>query len=220
MDATPISIPRSLRVVNLALLLLAAALMVAAACTEAAPTVDRATLWMDTVKHGEFVQQVRGAGSLEETDSGDLKAVLRIPEARTFDLEAGLRSTVEVGDTMVEGVLATLDSEIRDGTLAVEVQLTGELPSGVRPGLSIDGRIDIRTFTDVLYVAKPAYAHSNSQMGLFRLVDGGGFAERVAVQLGPSSVNLIQVIDGLDEGDEIILSDMSRFDVVDRVRLR
>ncbi len=105
--------------------------------------------------------------------------------------------------------------------MTVDIKLLmDKLPPGARPQLSVDGTVEIQRLSNVLYVGKPAYGQSNSQVGLFKVVEDGQYAVRVIVQLGLGSVNLIEVIQGLDEGDEVILSDMSRWDSVDRVRLR
>ena len=116
-----------------------------------------------------------------------------------------------------------MDRVIREGTLTVTLEFTDELPRNTRPGLSIDGTIDIRSIGEALYVGKPAYGRSNSTIGLFKIVenaDGTREAIRVVVRLDIASVNLITIDSGLEEGDQIILSDMSRWDSVDRVRLR
>ena len=210
------------RFVNGSLLLLAVSLIVAGACSPAMPTVDRSTLWMDTVKHGDMVREVRGAGRLNRTEAGEWGAVLRIPETQTFDLEIGQPVRIDLRVAVVGGRVAELSDIISQGTLDVLVELTGELPENTRPGLSVDGTIEIETLTDVLYVGKPAYSRAGATAALFKVLSNGenrAEAVRVPVQFGPSSVNLIVVQDGLEEGDEIILSDMSRYDVVDRVRL-
>jgi multidrug efflux pump subunit AcrA (membrane-fusion protein) len=114
-----------------------------------------------------------------------------------------------------------LDGEFRQGTLRVTVDITEELPEGVRTGLSVDGQIEVQTVPDVLYVGRPAYAKSNSEAALFKIVENGEReAVRVPVQFGLGSVNMIVVDEGLEEGDTIILSDMSRWDAADRVRLQ
>jgi len=102
----------------------------------------------------------------------------------------------------------------------VTIELLGDLPEGSRPGLSIDAKIDVKTIEDVLYVGKPAFGQAGAEVGLFKIVEDGAAAVRVHVALGASSVNLIEVVSGLEEGDEIILSDMARYDAVDRVLLR
>jgi multidrug efflux pump subunit AcrA (membrane-fusion protein) len=104
--------------------------------------------------------------------------------------------------------------------VTVDVRLEGELPREARPDLSIDGTIEIERLTDVLYVSRPTYGQANSLVGLFKVVEGGDAAVRVQVRLGRASVNTIEIVEGLVEGDEVIVSDMSTWDEYDRVRLR
>jgi HlyD family secretion protein len=101
----------------------------------------------------------------------------------------------------------------------VEVRLTGDLPRGARPDLNVDGAIEIENLQDILYMGRPAFGQENSTVGLFRLEEDGDHATRVRVQLGRSSINTIEILDGLSEGDEVILSDTSRWDDYDRIRL-
>ena len=186
-----------------------------------APSVDASTIWFDTVKRGDFVRQVRGAGTLEHTEDGELAAFLRIPESQSFDLAVGQAATIDLRARDVEGRVAGLGDVFESGTLRVLIEFTEELPEAARPGLSIDGTVEIETIPDVLYVGKPAYSRANSTVGLFKIVrNGRDEAVRVSVQFGPSSVNLIVVESGLEEGDEVLLSDMSRWDAVDQIRLR
>jgi multidrug efflux pump subunit AcrA (membrane-fusion protein) len=106
-----------------------------------------------------------------------------------------------------------------NGTVTVDVELTGALPQGARPDLSVDGTIDLDRLQDVLYVGRPAFGNENSTISLFKLTPDGKGATRVPVKVGKASVNAIQVLTGLNEGDTVILSDMSRWDNVDRIRL-
>ena len=217
---------RGLRIVNAALLVLAAALLLAGATysvQQELPTLEAATLWFDTVKRGEFTQKVRGAGTIFETEDGALMAQLRIPETQTFKLEVGQTATIDLRVAEVAARVTDLDRVIRDGTLTVTVEFTEDLPRGTRPGMSIDGTIEIGSVADALYVGRPAYGRGNAALGLFKIIEtdsGDREAIRVPVQLGLASVNLIIVESGLEEGDQVILSDMSRWDAVDRVRLR
>jgi HlyD family secretion protein len=156
----------------------------------------------------------------------NLKAELRIPEVQAKDISIGQRAIVDTRTAEIPGVVTRIDPAAQQGTVTVDVRLlldqmpNGKLPEGARPQLSVDGTVEITRLPDVLYVGKPAFGQSNSTVGLFRVVDDGEYAVRVNVQLGLGSVNLIEVIQGLDEGEEVILSDMSRWDSVDRVRLR
>jgi len=150
-----------------------------------------------------------------------LKAELRIPETQAKDIVEGQRAVVDIRTSTIPGVVTRIDPSASQGTVTVDVKLlVDELPLGARPQLSVDGTVEIQRLPDVLFVGKPAYGQSNSQVQLFKVVEDGAYAVRVPVQLGLGSVNLIEIIQGLDEGDRVILSDMSRWDAVDRVRLR
>lgn len=190
------------------------------ACGPDAPVVERATLWMDTVKHGDFTKYARGPGNLVAKVGGGMDAELFIPESQSFDLAVDQPVVIDTRNGTVEGRVSLIANQIERGTVKVIVEILADLPNGVRHGLSIDGKIEITTIDDVLYVGKPAHGRSKSEVGLFKLVEDGSAAVRVPVVLGESSVNLIEVLEGLEEGDEIILSDMSRYDMVDRVLLR
>lgn len=150
-----------------------------------------------------------------------LKAELRIPETQAKDIVIGQPAVVDIRTSTIPGIVTRIDPSASQGTVTVDIKLlVDELPPGARPQLSVDGTVEIQRLPNVLYVGKPAYGQSNSQVGLFKVVEDGQYAVRTTVQLGLGSVNLIEVIQGLNEGDEVILSDMSRWDSVDRVRLR
>jgi HlyD family secretion protein len=104
--------------------------------------------------------------------------------------------------------------------VTVDVQLEGELPRGARPDLSVDGTVELERLDNVLYVGRPAFGQEQSTVGLFKLDQTTGEASRMQVQLGRSSVNTIEVMNGLTEGDQVVLSDMSAWDQFDRIRLR
>lgn len=221
MDATLSGRTRGLRFINAALLVLAGALIFAGACNfGGAPRVDSATLWMDTVQRGELKLERRGAGQLFEDDAGELYAQLRVPERQSLDLEVGQPGLIDLQVASVPARVVELGDEIVQGTRIVRLEFTGEVPEQALPGMSVDGTIEIGVIEDTLFVGKPAYAQSNARIGIFKLTEDGRFAERVEVRTGLGSVNLIQIIEGLEEGDEIILSDMSRFDTVGRVAMR
>jgi HlyD family secretion protein len=155
-----------------------------------------------------------------------LKAELRIPEVQAKDIRVGQPAIVDTRTAEIPGIVTRIDPAAQQGTVTVDVKLLldqmpgGKLPEGARPQLSVDGTVEITRLPDVLYVGKPAFGQSNSTVGLFKVIDDGEYAVRTNVQLGLGSVNLIEVIQGLEDGDEVILSDMSRWDSVDRVRLR
>ena len=129
-----------------------------------------------------------------------------------------LRSRMSNVAVVVEGTVTRIDPSVQNGTVTVDVALTGPLPKGARPDLSVDGTIELERLPDVLYVGRPAFGQEKSTVGLFRLQPGGS-AARVPVTLGVSSVNTVEVRSGLAIGDQVILSDMSAWDSYDRVRL-
>jgi HlyD family secretion protein len=149
-----------------------------------------------------------------------LKAELRIPETQARDLTVGQVAAIDTRNGVVPGRVVRIDPAVQNGTVRVDVALEGELPRGARPDLSVDGTVEIERLEDVLYVGRPAYGQAESMVGLFKLVEGGRSAVRTNVRLGRSSVNTIEVVDGLQEGEVVILSDMSTWDSADRVRLQ
>jgi multidrug efflux pump subunit AcrA (membrane-fusion protein) len=149
-----------------------------------------------------------------------LKAVLRVPETQAKDVSIGQAVVVDTHNGTVKGRVARVDPSVQEGTVSVDVTLEGELPQGARPDLSVDGTIEIERIPNTLFVGRPAEGQSGTTIGIFKLAPGGKEASRVSVRLGKSSVNTVEVLQGLATGDEVILSDMSRWDGVDRVRLR
>ena len=128
-------------------------------------------------------------------------------------------ATVDTHNGTVAGNVMRVDPAVQNGTVTVDVKLTGELPRGARPDLSVDGTVDLEKLDDVFYVGRPAFGQENSTISLFKLDPDGRGGVRVPVKVGRASVNAIQVIEGLHEGDTVILSDMSRYDNTDRIRL-
>lgn len=148
-----------------------------------------------------------------------LKAQLKIAETQAKDIQIGQKASIDTHNGVIPGAVSRIDPAVQNGTVTVDVRLTGDLPAGARPDLSVDGTIEIENLSDVTFVGRPAFGQPNSTVSLFKLVDGGKEAVRVQVKLGKSSVNTIEVLGGLNIGDEVILSDMSRWDGFDRVRL-
>ena len=150
---------------------------------------------------------------------GKLKAELRIPETQARDVTIGQTAAIDTRNGIIAGRVVRIDPAVQNGTVTVDVALQGPLPRGARPDLSVDGTVEIERLEDVLYVGRPAYGQAESTVGLFKVV-GGDEAIRQNVRLGRSSVNTIEVVDGLQQGDIVILSDMSQWDNADRVRLQ
>ena len=148
-----------------------------------------------------------------------LKASLKIAETQARDIQIGQPSEIDTHNGVIEGKVMRIDPAVVNGTVTVDVELAGALPQGARPDLSVDGEIDLDRLANVLYVGRPAFGNENSTISLFKLTPDGKGAVRVPVKVGKASVNAIQVIEGLQAGDTVILSDMSRWDNTDRIRL-
>ena len=148
-----------------------------------------------------------------------LKAQLKIAETQARDIQIGQPASIDTHNGLADGTVSRIDPAVQNGTVTVDVALTGTLPAGARPDLSVDGTIDMERLKDVLYVGRSAFSNEKSTISLFRLDADGKGAVRVPVKVGSVSVNAIQVLEGLHEGDTVILSDMSRYDTTDRIRL-
>jgi HlyD family secretion protein len=148
-----------------------------------------------------------------------LMAELKVAETQARDVQFGEPASIDTHNGIISGTVMRVDPAVQNGTVTVDVKLTGELPKGARPDLSVDGTIDLERLDNVLYVGRPAFGQENSTISLFKLDADGKEAARVPVKVGRESVNSIQVFEGLHEGDAVILSDMSRWDKTDRIRL-
>lgn len=148
-----------------------------------------------------------------------LMSELKVAETQARDVQIGQPALIDTHNGTVAGSVMRVDPAVQNGTVTVDVKLTGELPKGARPDLSVDGTIDLERLDDVLYTGRPAFGQENSTISLFRLDPTGKSALRVPVKVGRASVNSIQILEGLHQGDTVILSDMSRYDNTDRVRL-
>jgi HlyD family secretion protein len=148
-----------------------------------------------------------------------LIAQLKIAETQARDVQIGQLALVDTHNGSVAGQVMRVDPAVQNGTVTVDVKLTGDLPKGARPDLSVDGTVDLERLGNVMYVGRPAFGQEDSTISLFKLDPDGRGGVRVPVKVGRASVNSIQVIEGLHEGDTVILSDMSRYDSTDRIRL-
>ena len=166
-------------------------------------------------------QRVTSGTTLAKVVQRDkLKAQLKIAETQARDVEIGERALIDTRNGIVEGHVSRSDPSVQGGTVTVDVAIDGPLPRGARPDLSVDGTIELEHLADVLSVGRPAFGSEQGVITLFRLQPDGDEAVRVKVRLGKSSVNAVQVLDGLKPGDKVILSDMSAWDAFDRVRLK
>lgn len=167
---------------------------------------------------GEHVSP--GAMLAKVVQPNHLMAELKVAETQARDVQIGEPASVDTHNGVIAGTVMRVDPGVQNGTVTVDVKLTGEIPKGARPDLSVDGTIDLERLDNVLYVGRPAFGQENSKISLFRLEGDGHDADRVPVKVGRASVNSIQVIEGLREGDTVVLSDMSRWDNTDRIRLQ
>jgi multidrug efflux pump subunit AcrA (membrane-fusion protein) len=151
---------------------------------------------------------------------GLLRADIRIPETQAQDVLVGQRAFIDTRTDTIPGRVRHIDPAAESGTVRVEVTFDGELPRSARPDLSVDGTIEIERLADVLHMGRPAFGQARQSVGIFKLVPGSSEAVRVTVLLGVTSVNEVEVVNGLAEGDSVVLSDMARWDAFDRVRLR
>ena len=149
-----------------------------------------------------------------------LKAVLRIPETQAKDLTIGQKAVIDTRNGLAPGRVIRIDPAAINGTVTIDVALDGPPPAGSRPDLSVDGVIELERLSKVLHVGRPPIAQQNSPGTVFRVIDGGKRAERVQVKFGRTSVSRVEIVDGLKPGDIIIMSDMSRWDNVNRVRIK
>ena len=170
-------------------------------------------------------QLAAGANVARVADPSRLKAELRIPETQTRDIEIGQLASIDTRNGVVPGRVSRIDAAATNGTVTVDVQLTGELPRGARPDLTVDGTVELERLDNVVNVGRAAFAQENSTMSLFKVQPGCQIpqmdceAVRTQVKFGRSSVNTIEVLQGLQPGDQVVLSDMSAWDAHDRVRL-
>lgn len=159
-----------------------------------------------------------GTNLARVADPTKLKAEVRIAETQTKDIRIGQRAEVDTRNGIIQGQVIRIDPTATGGTVGVDIALEGDLPPGARPDLSVDGTITLEKLPDVIKVGRPAFGQENSTVMLFKL-DDSGEAHRVQVRLGRTSVNEIEILEGLQPGDQVILSDMSAHDAYDRIRL-
>jgi HlyD family secretion protein len=171
----------------------------------------------DTLQVGQ--QCVAGANIARVANPARLKAEIKIVETLAKDVQRQQSASIDTRNGVIPGHVVRVDPAVQNGTVTVDVALDGPLPKGARPDLTVEGVIQLDRLENVLYVGRPVNGQAESTVGLFKVAAGGKLAERVPVKLGRSSVSTIEVLTGLQEGDRIILSDMSQWDAHDRVRI-
>jgi HlyD family secretion protein len=160
-----------------------------------------------------------GTNLARVADPKKLKAEIKIAETQAKDVVIGQTASVDTRNGIVTGHVSRVDPSVQNGTVTVDVQFDGLLPDGARPDLSVDGTVELENLKNVLYVGRPVHGASQSTISLFKLTPDGSEAVRTNVKLGRSSVNTVEILDGLQVGDRVILSDMSQWDNYDRIRL-
>lgn len=164
-------------------------------------------------------QLAAGALVARIANPANLKATIKVPEAQAKDVLLDQLADIDTHNAIVRGHVTRIDPAVENGTVTVDVALDEPLPKGARPDLSVSGTIQLERLENVIYVGRPVQGQPDSQIGLFKLVQNGKAAVRVPVILGRSSVSTTEVLDGLQPGDQVILSDMSRWDTCERVKL-
>ena len=170
-----------------------------------------------SVERGAQVQP--GTNLIRVADPTNLKAEVRIAETQTKDIRIGQFAEVDTRNGKVKGKVARIDPSSTNGTVGVDVILDGKLPDGARPDLSVDGEITLEKLDNVIFVGRPAFGQDEGNISIFKLLPNGE-AVRTNVKLGRSSVNTIEIKEGLQPGDQVILSDMSTYDQFDRIQLK
>jgi HlyD family secretion protein len=165
-------------------------------------------------------QLTPGVNIARVADPASLKAELKITETQIKDVKLGQPVAVDTRNGIIQGEVMRIDPAAREGTVVVDVSLTGALPAGARPDLSVDGTIELERLSNVLYVGRPAFGQGQTTVKLFRLSPDGQEAFHVPVNLGRNSVSTIEIVSGLKEGDQVILSDTSQLDSYDHIRVR
>jgi hypothetical protein len=183
------------------------------------PEVARSSVWIDTVKRGDMVREVRGLGQLRGT-TGSLTAVLKIAAAQTVEIKVGQAAQIDTRGALVAGIVAGVGPAPVDGMVDVEIKPSSALPDGAIAGTAVDSTVVIERLQNILHVGRPVVGGAGSTVELFRLEPGGDYAVRVPVSFGRSSVKVIEIREGLREGDKVILSDMSAWKTSTRIRLQ
>jgi HlyD family secretion protein len=164
-------------------------------------------------------QVTTGLNLARVADPKRLKAAIAVAETQAKDIAIGQSAEVDTRNGVVSGHVSRIDPSVQNGTVTVDVLFDGPLPKGARPDLSVDGTIELERLDNVVYVGRPAFGQEQSKVTIFKLEPDGVYANRVQVELGRSSVNTIEIVSGLQPGDQVILSDMSQYDTNDRVKL-
>ncbi len=183
------------------------------------PVVNRSTIIVASVERGTMTIHRRGLGVLAPADYGRLKAVVQMAATMAKEIRIGQPASIDTRNGIISGKVINVGSDDSSGVIAVDVSLEGDLPQGAIAGLNVDGVIEIDRLDDVLYVQRPAFGHEGGLYSLFKLEEGGATATRVPVKFGKAAVTVIEILEGLNVGDKVIISDMSGYAGVNTIRL-
>jgi beta-lactamase regulating signal transducer with metallopeptidase domain len=183
------------------------------------PVVNRSTIIVASVERGTMTINRRGLGVLAPAEYGRLKAVVQIPATMAKGIRVGQPASVDTRPGIISGKVINIGSDASDGVIPVDISLEGDLPQSARAGLAVDGVIEVLRRDDVLYLQRPDFGHEGGVYSLFKLEEGGATATRVPVKFGQAGVTVIEILEGLNVGDKVIISDMSGYASVNTIRL-
>lgn len=186
---------------------------------DSVPVVDSSRIFVDAVKRGSLVFQVRGLGTVVLIGNA-FEAKIQIPEPQSRGIQVGQPVTIDTRQALVAGKVIAVSSQINNGVVEVEASLESNPSANLKAGLTIDGLIEVGRSEETLYVGRPVHGRPNSAATLFRLDEGGATATRVSVKLGRSSVSTIEIVDGLKVGDKVIVSDMGDYEGAALIKLK
>jgi HlyD family secretion protein len=161
-----------------------------------------------------------GTNLAKVAEPSHLKAELKINESQVKDIQINQQATIDTHNGIITGHVVRIDPSVQQGTVTVDVALDSVLPQGARPDLSVEGTVELANLQDALYVARPAFGQAQSTVTLFKLLEGGSSAVRTQVKLGRSSVSTVEILEGLREGDQVIISDTTAWDTSDQLNLK
>jgi HlyD family secretion protein len=171
-----------------------------------------------SVQEGQ--QVTPGVNLARIADPASLKAELKVAETQINDVKEGQSAVVDTRNGLIHGRVSRIDPAAREGTFTVDITFTESLPSSARPDLSVDGKIELERLRNVLFVDRPAFGQSQQTVGMFKVSPDGQEAARTQVKLGRTSVSTVEILNGLREGDQVIISDTSSMDNYNQIRLR
>ena len=184
------------------------------------PVVDKQTIAVDSVSRHTMLIQVRGLGVLVPGDNRRLKAVVQIATPQAKDIRIDQPASIDTGNGIVSAAVTNVSSDRSNGSVEVDLSLKGALPQGTRADMNVDSVIEIDRLNDVLAIPRPTNGQAGGVSSLFKVDEGGATATRVRVKFGKSSIDMIEILEGLEVGDKVIISDMSRYEGVNTIKLK